>query len=50
MQNGFSYKEAAYLEPLTRVAFVYAIQAQKGAVVDWETGEITFNQDALQRP
>ena len=42
VQNGFSYVEASQLSDLTRTAFVYTIQIQKGGRVNWENGEIAF--------
>lgn len=42
LQNGFTLDEACSLDPLLRLSFIYMIQQQKGAKIDWKSGEISF--------
>jgi hypothetical protein len=42
VQNGFSFETASLLPDLTRTAYVYTIQIQKGGKVSWDNGDIQF--------
>jgi hypothetical protein len=42
VQNGFSYSEALEMSPLERRGYVYIIQKQSGAEIDWETGNVQY--------
>lgn len=40
MRNGFTLDQACDLDPILRSAFIYIIQLQHGAQIEWKTGRV----------